>query len=77
MTYATVTKWGNSLAIRIPQAFATQIGVKENSNVSLELIGDRIVIRRGKSLDEMLESVTADNKHTIVEFGEPRGKEAI
>jgi len=77
MTFATITKWGNSLALRIPQSFAAQLGVKENSNVSLELIGDRLIIKRGLSLDEMLEMVTDENKHQLSDFGAPQGKEII
>ena len=77
MTFATIAKWGNSLALRIPQAFATQLGVKENSKVSLELIGDRLIIKRGQTLDEMLKLVTDENKHQLSDFGAPRGKEII
>ena len=77
MIEATVTKWGNSLAIRIPQPIAAQLGVKENSNVSLELDGDRLIIKCGQTLDEMLAMVTDENKHQLIDFGAPRGKEII
>lgn len=77
MTYVTVAKWGNSLALRIPQSFAAQLGVKENSKVSLELIGDRLIIKRGQTLDEMLAMVTDENKHQLIDFGAPQGKEII
>jgi len=77
MILATLTKWGNSLALRIPQTIAAQLGVHENSNVSLELEGDRLVITRGQTLEEMLAQVTDENKHKLVELGAPRGKEMI
>ena len=77
MTYGTVVKWGNSLALRIPQSFAAQLGVKENSTISLELIGDRLIIKRGQTLDEMLALVTDENKHQLIDFGAPQGKEII
>lgn len=77
MIEATVTKWGNSLAIRIPQPIAAQLGVKENSNVSLELDGDRLIIKCGQTLNEMLAMVTDENKHQLIDFGAPRGKEII
>jgi antitoxin MazE len=77
MVLATLTKWGNSLALRIPQSIAAQLGVKENSNVSLELEGDRLVIKRGQTLEEMLELVTDKNKHELADLGVPRGKEMI
>jgi antitoxin MazE len=77
MICATVTKWGNSLALRIPQAFATQLGVKENSNVSLEIVGDRLIIKRGQTLDEMLACITEENQHDLIDNSEPQGKEII
>lgn len=77
MITATVTKWGNSLGIRIPQTIATQIGVKENSNVTIKVDGERMIVERGQSLEEMLSMVTDENKHALVDFGAPRGKEMI
>ncbi|MHC1782651.1 MAG: AbrB/MazE/SpoVT family DNA-binding domain-containing protein [Anaerolineaceae bacterium] len=77
MTYATIKKWGNSLAIRIPQAFASQIGVEEDSNVSLEVVDDRLIIKRRQTLDEMLANITEENKHQLVDFGGPQGKVMI
>jgi len=77
MIYSTISKWGNSLALRIPQSFAVQLGIKENSNVSLELVGDRLIIKYGPSLEEMLTLVTKENKHEMIDFGESQGKEII
>ena len=77
MKIATVAKWGNSLALRIPQTIAAQLGIQENSSVSLELDGDRLVIKRGDTLDDMLAMVTDDNKHQLIDFGVPRGNEII
>jgi len=77
MIETTITKWGNSLALRIPRSIAAQLGVKENSNVSLELEGNRLIIKRGQILDEMLANVTDENKHQLIDFGAPRGKEMI
>ena len=77
MAITTITKWGNSLAIRIPLPIAAQLGVQENSNVTLELEGDRLVITRGQTLEEMLALVTDENKPELVDLGAPRGKEMI
>ncbi|MDO9545339.1 MAG: AbrB/MazE/SpoVT family DNA-binding domain-containing protein [Pelolinea sp.] len=77
MIKATVTKWGNSLALRIPRPIAEQLGIKENSNVFLELEGDRLIIKHGQSLDEMLALVTDENKQQLIDFGAQRGKEII
>ena len=77
MTFAKIKKWGNSLAVRIPQAFASQIGVEENSNVSIEVLDDRLIIKRRHTLDEILANITDENKHQLIDYGEPQGKEII
>jgi len=78
MTYATVTKWGNSLGVRIPQAYAAQIGFKENTQISMEMTSDSIVLKkRGMSLDELLSDITPNNRHELIDFGADCGKEII
>ncbi len=75
--FTTISKWGNSLALRIPRALAAQLGISENSNVSLELDGDRLIIRRSQALEDMLSAINENNIHGIVLEGTPRGKEMI
>ncbi len=77
MVTTIVTKWGNSLGIRIPRTIAAQIGVKENSKVTIKIDGDRMIVEHGQSLEEMLAIVTDENKHVLQDIGEPRGKELI
>ncbi len=74
----TVQRWGNSLAIRIPKAFAEEIQLAEDSDVEISLDGDRIIVAPAKrkwKLDELLAGVTPSNKHAEVEWGDRRGKE--
>lgn len=74
----TVQRWGNSLAIRIPKAFAEEIQLAEDSDVEISLDGDRIIVASAKrkwKLDELLAQVTPSNKHAEVDWGERRGKE--
>jgi Growth regulator len=77
MINVTIAKWGNSLALRIPQSFAAQLGVKENTRVSLELVGDQLIIKRGQSLDEMMALITEENKHKLIDHSTAQGKEMI
>ena len=72
-----ITKWGNSLALRIPQSLAAELGVKENSSVSLKIEGDCLCVEREQSLEEMLSTFTEDQRHELVDFGPPVGKEII
>ncbi|MEX0975150.1 MAG: AbrB/MazE/SpoVT family DNA-binding domain-containing protein [Bacillota bacterium] len=74
----TVQKWGNSLALRIPNAFASEMDLRPGSPVTLSIDGDRLVIRqapRTLTLKELLSKVTKDNIHREVQFGGPVGKE--
>ena len=74
-----VQKWGNSLALRIPRPFATEVGLEENTEVELSLDEGRLVIRpvgRVKyNLAELLAKVTPKNRHAEVDWGAPVGGE--
>ncbi len=37
-------KWGNSLAIRIPKAYAREIGLAVGSEVDLKIESDKLVV---------------------------------
>ncbi len=74
-----VTKWGNSLAIRIPKALAEQVQVQEGTEVTLSISGDSIVItlkkRKKYRLDELLQSMTPDKFHSEIDTGIAVGNE--
>jgi antitoxin MazE len=73
-----VTRWGNSLAVRIPKPLAEQINITESSEVEVGVADGAVTIRpkaRGYSLEELLDQVTAENRHDEIEWGEPAGKE--
>ena len=42
---AQVSKWGNSLAIRIPKAVTESLRVQEGGAVDLTIEGDAVIIR--------------------------------
>jgi antitoxin MazE len=78
MAEGTISKWGNSLALRIPQALAEQLGVKENSSVYLTIEDNRLYIKKQLTLEEMLETVNPDNVHReLIDDSIPRGKEEL
>jgi antitoxin MazE len=74
-----VQKWGNSLALRIPAAFARETGIGSGAEVDLTLEDGRLVITPPSlgpySLTELLGRVTEDNRHDAVETGAARGRE--
>lgn len=74
----TVTQWGNSLAVRIPQPFVYQIGIKKNSKVKLILKDNSIILCKPKpkqNLKSLLKKVTPESIHKETETGKITGKE--
>ena len=75
----TVCKWGNSLALRIPAAFAETAGLSEGTEVDLKIQSGRLVVvpvRQPRyDLRELLGQIRPDNRHELVEWGRPAGKE--
>jgi antitoxin MazE len=37
-----VSKWGNSLAVRLPSAVVAALGLKEGEEIEIRIAGDRI-----------------------------------
>ncbi|MBL8705780.1 MAG: AbrB/MazE/SpoVT family DNA-binding domain-containing protein [Rhodospirillales bacterium] len=71
-----LSKWGNSLAVRLPKAFVDKLGVGEGEPVDIDIAGDVITLRRPKqSLEHLLEQVSADNLHGETDTGKPVGRE--
>jgi antitoxin MazE len=74
-----VQKWGNSLALRIPKAFAEEAGLAENAPVELSLKGGGLVVQpeapRKLTLEELLRGVTEDNLPGEWDTGPAVGKE--
>jgi len=74
-----IQQWGNSLALRIPKAFAQQAKVKKGSRVRLTVEKNRLVVEPVKetkmSLESLLAKVTPGNIHPETNWGRPKGKE--
>ncbi len=76
---ATVKKWGNSAAVRLPAA------IMEAAHLELEQILDvraengRVIIEPIEeddiSLEDIVAGITDENIHNEIDFGQPEGKE--
>ena len=79
-TEATVSKWGNSLAIRIPQEIARQARIGEGDSLALALRRDGSIVLRSSrhryALSELVAGITRKNRHQETEWGAPTGKES-
>jgi len=71
-----ITKWGNSLGIRLNKELAEAISLKENDVVDIQVIDNKLVILPKQSLDDMLSQITDDNLHSEIDFG-TAGKEIL
>ncbi len=75
-----IQKWGNSLALRIPKSFASEVGLECNAPVEISLVDGNLVVKPDvqpvPSLDELLAQVTEDNMHREIDTGSAVGKEA-
>ena len=76
---ARVQKWGNSLALRIPKAFALEVGLEKDREVELSVHRGRLVIAppaaKSYTLEELLAGVKPSNLHKETDWGAPVGKE--
>lgn len=64
----TIQKWGNSLALRIPNALAKDMHLSPGSMVELTIVDGGIIIKhegqRKTSLSQMLKGITKKNRHS-------------
>jgi antitoxin MazE len=78
---STIQKWGNSLAVRIPAALASQLDVKPGTPVEITLQNGSIVVTPRKrpkySLKEMLKSMKPGDFHGEIDWGPDVGREVL
>jgi antitoxin MazE len=77
----TVSKWGNSLAIRIPRALADEAHLSEGDSLAMDLGRDGAIVlrpaRKKYDLSELVSRITVKNRHRETDWGPPQGKEAL
>ncbi|MDE2725848.1 MAG: AbrB/MazE/SpoVT family DNA-binding domain-containing protein [Gemmatimonadota bacterium] len=72
-----ISKWGSSLAVRIPKAFAEEWGVKAGTSVEMTFNSDGIHLRKPKrDLEDMIDAIDPDNLPPYLWDDQPRGNEA-
>lgn len=74
-----VQKWGNSMAIRIPKAFAEELGMQHDSEVELFLVHGKLIVKPVRpvkhSLEELLAKVKDETIHGETSTDESVGRE--
>jgi len=74
-----IQKWGNSLALRIPKSFATEVGLQRETSVEVPLADGKLVItpvaKPQPTLKQLLAKVTKENLHHEMDTGPTMGNE--
>jgi antitoxin MazE len=74
-----VAKWGNSLGVRIPKAYAEELGLAEGVTVEVKVSGRKLVLAPAQpeyDLQELVSAITPKNRHGETDWGAPAGREA-
>lgn len=75
-----VQKWGNSIALRIPKAFADEMHITADTAVEMTIEDGKLVInpvtQPEYALEDLLALITPENIHDEVDWGAPVGREA-
>ncbi len=77
---ATLSRWGNSLGLRIPKEMAQRLGLNEGARLDLTADDGRIIITLPKPhyrLEELLVDMTPDAMHDAYDWGPDRGREVV
>ena len=78
-TTTQVSKWGNSLGLRLPKSVAREAQLDEGDTVDVSVDHGAIVIRPSRprySLEELVGRITTRNRHDESDWGTPVGHEA-
>ncbi|MCJ7482483.1 MAG: AbrB/MazE/SpoVT family DNA-binding domain-containing protein [Thermodesulfovibrionales bacterium] len=74
-----IQQWGNSLALRIPKAFAVEANLHKGAVVDVSEEGGKIILtpvkKRKFTLESLLAGVTKENIHSEISTGKRVGKE--
>ncbi len=75
----SIGKWGNSPAIRIPNALMREAQLNTKQQVNISVSRGRIIIEPLRdpeySLEELISQITPTNRHDEVDLGDAVGKE--
>ncbi len=75
-----LSKWGNSLGLRLPRALAQQIGVSEGQKVNIVAEGARLIIEPAPpafALQDLLVNMTPEAMREAFDWGEDAGRERV
>lgn len=76
-----VRKWGNSASVRIPAALMHSVRLAMDDTVEVREEAGKIVIepvdRKEFDINELVDAITPANRHRVISFGRPTGRELL
>jgi antitoxin MazE len=75
-----LSKWGNSLGLRLPKALTAEIGMSEGQKVEVRAEGGRIIVepvRKKLTMEQMMENVTPEAMREAWDWGDDVGREIV
>jgi len=76
---AQLSKWGNSLAVRIPKGIVKEARLAEGDQLSLDIAGDGSIVLRPQhrkyTLAQLVAGIKPGNRHGETDWGLRQGKE--
>jgi antitoxin MazE len=74
-----ISRWGNSLGLRLPKSVAREAQVDVGDTVNVSVKNGAILIRPSRpaySLEDLVAKITPRNRHDESDWGSPAGREA-
>ncbi len=77
MPVVRLTKWGNSVGLRLPKHVIDHLGLEAGSSLDVSVEDGKIVFLpvRLYDLEELVSGITDENRHGEFDWGEEAGKE--
>lgn len=75
-----ISKWGNSLGLRLPRSLASQIGVTDGAKVEITAEGDRLIVTAARPtyrLEDVLANMSPAAAHAAFDWGPDLGREVV
>lgn len=80
MNSTTISKWGNSLGLRIPKAVIDAHGLQDGDTITIESEGTAIILQKKRTikkheLADILGSFHTTDEVSEIDWGKPQGNE--
>ena len=78
----SIQQWGNSLAVRLPKETARKLHLHRGSWVRITEKAGAVIVKpvqqkKEVTLEELVAGITKKNRHKLLDWGPPVGKEIL